>query len=68
VLGALNYFDRAAQALRQYLASGDSTLVRAASFDLIQGLAALDELGLLASRASTMTTVGEGTQPVLRGA
>ncbi len=52
VLGALNYFERAAQELRQYLATGDSTLVRATSYDLLQGLAALDDLGLLTTRGS----------------
>jgi hypothetical protein len=59
VLGALNYFDRAAQALRQYLASGDSTLVRAASFDLLLGLAALAEIGLLAAGSSNHVALDE---------
>jgi hypothetical protein len=48
VLAALNYFDRAVTELRVYLATGDDTGRRAASFDLLQGLAALDEVGLLA--------------------
>ncbi|MCM8747616.1 peptidase domain-containing protein [Thermomicrobiaceae bacterium CFH 74404] len=56
VLAALNYFDRASSELRQYLATGDGTLERAAYFDVLQGLAALDELGLLAAR---------GTKPAL---